>query len=99
MSRKKPIWEVAFVQEMGACYNTPFGAVEYIKIRRYDEKPMTWRQVWDTFAGAYPDKWAIEVYPPDIHLVDDANVYHLFILPEGLAGTDLNIDHRHSYHR
>lgn len=94
MPRTKPIEELAYVQEMGARYNTPFGAVEYIKIRRYDEKPMSWRQVWDTFAAAYPGSWAIEVYPPEAHLVDDTNVYHLFILPEGLAGTGLNLDRR-----
>lgn len=94
---KRPIWKLAYVQEMGACYHTPVGVVEYIKIRRHDGKRMTWRQVWETFAAAYPGRWALEVYPPDTHLVDEANIYHLFVLPEGqgLGHTDLNIDHRH----
>ena len=87
---RKPITQLALVQEMGSRLNTPFGAVEYIKIRRYDGKPMTWREVWEVFADAYPGCWAIEVFPPQWYLVDDANIYHLFIVPE-LGASDLNI--------
>ena len=88
---RKPITQLALIQEMGSRLNTPFGAVEYIKIRRYDGKPMTWREVWEVFADAYPGCWAIEVFPPQWYLVDDANIYHLFIVPEELGPSDLNI--------
>jgi len=77
----------AFVQEMGAT-DSAFGLVEYIKIRRTDDKPMSWTAVWETFTDRYPERWAIEVFPPADEVVDEANIYHLYILegkPEGLS--------------
>jgi hypothetical protein len=39
---------------------TPLGLVLYIKIQRYDGKPMSWDEVHARFAYAYPDKWAVQ---------------------------------------
>jgi hypothetical protein len=62
---------------------TRLGAVLYIKIARYDGRPMGWEEVWARFAAAYPGRWAVQVFPPLECLVNDANYYHLFVLDEG----------------
>jgi hypothetical protein len=49
---------------------------------------MSWTDVWRTFASAYPGKWACQFFPPETELVDEANIYHLFVLdvtPTGSA--------------
>ena len=71
----------AYVQEMGHDM-TSLGYVLYIKIRRFDEKPMSWREVWEVFSDRYPGYWAVQFFPPASELVDDANIYHLYVLHE-----------------
>ena len=77
----------SFVQEL-EMKSTSFGDVLRIKIRRYDEKPMGWSEVWEKFSESYPGKWAVQFFPPKDELVDDANVYHLYVLssrPQGVS--------------
>ena len=48
---------------------------------------LTWRQIWDAFTEKYPDRWAVQVFPPVGELVDSKAVYHLWVLesePDGL---------------
>jgi len=78
----------SYIQSMGL-RQTSFGHAEYIKIRRQDGKPMTWREIWETFSDSYPDKWAMEFFPPRDQIVDEANVYHLFVLDEAPAGVNI----------
>ncbi len=52
---------------------------------------MSWEEVWQVFADNYPDSWAIQVFPPERFLVNEANRYHLWVLPIDLAPTELNI--------
>jgi len=73
-------------QDMGnRC--TSWGTVRYIRVSRDDELPMTWPEIWATFERVYPGQWAIQFFPPQVELVDSANIYHLFVLegppPEG----------------
>ena len=65
-----------FVQEMGRC-----GPYLYIRIRTPGERPMGWEEIWAVFADRYPGKWAMQFFPPGNRLVNDANVYHLYVLP------------------
>jgi len=47
---------------------------------------LSWRQIWDAFTEQYPGRWAIQVFPPSIALIDSKAVYHLWVLesePEG----------------
>jgi len=42
---------------------------------------------WDTLMrlkdqAGYAHRWAVEVFPPDDEIVDDANMRHLWLLPE-----------------
>jgi hypothetical protein len=67
-------------------FHTPhWGFVTYLKVYTPDYKRLSWQQVWQAFAVVYPDRWAIELYPPAAELVNDAHVYHLWLLPEGWA--------------
>lgn len=61
------------------CRGTPLGLALYIRIWRPDGKKMGWKDVWKRFAEAYPGKWALQTFPPDKYLIDEANIYHLFV--------------------
>lgn len=57
----------------------------HLSVHRHDRHPVAdWRhmqQIKNEVMG--PDRWALEVYPPEEFLVDAANEYHLWVLPEG----------------
>lgn len=64
-----------------------FGDVLHLIIRRHDnDTQVSW---WDLqviksdLAGA--NRVAIQVFPQDVDIVDDANLYHLWVLPEGVT--------------
>ena len=66
---------------------TPLGPVRYVRFYRDDDKPVGWRELWEAFAERYPDQWAIQLFPPANELINEANVYHLWVLddvPENL---------------
>jgi hypothetical protein len=59
-----------------------------LKVFAPSYRTLTWREVWEAFAAAYPGRWAVQVFPPAHHLVDCKAVYHLFVCeraPEGLS--------------
>jgi len=57
----------------------------HLSIRRDDRKPCRdWRhfqQIKNQLAG--PEREAVEIYPAESRVVDAANQFHLFVLPEG----------------
>jgi hypothetical protein len=67
--------------------HTEMGDVLHLAIRRADDGPITsWgdmQQIKNDLAGA--ERYAVEVFPPTSQLVDEANMRHLFVLPEGKA--------------
>jgi len=71
--------------------STPHGTLEYLKIRRRDYGTMTWREVYDRLALSHPNRWAIMFFPPTDKLIDDANIYHLYLAPEGYHPGDADI--------
>lgn len=83
----------AFVQSLGV-KSSDLGVVEYIKVQRYDWKPMSWPEIWRAFSEAYPGQWAVQIFPPAEALVDDANIYHLYVLPEMPRGLSIHWVHR-----
>lgn len=85
MARRKP---TATIQEMGARH-TSFGYVDYIRIWRHDQKPMAWPEIWTAFTERYPDRWAVQMFPPAADLVDEVNMYHLFILGDAPFGVNI----------
>lgn len=66
-------------------HDTEWGVVDHLMVRRHDDTPVrSWadmQRIKNEVAGA--GRTAIEVFPPDAELVDQANMYHLWILPEG----------------
>lgn len=63
---------------------TGWGEIVHLWIRRHDQQPMIWRdmqRVKNELVGEH--RVGIEVYPPSTDVIDQANIYHLWILPEG----------------
>ena len=77
----KHVWPLVQTLETSPLY--PWGEVTRLKVYTPDYRRLTWPQVWQAFQDVYPGRWALELYPPAEELVDDANVYHLWLLPEG----------------
>ena len=77
------ILTAAYVQADGYGADSPLGWLERIYIQRYDGQRMTWSEVHAVFADRYPDRWALQWFPPEDRLVDEVNRYHLWVLPEG----------------
>jgi hypothetical protein len=61
----------------------------YIKVRTEDYRQLTWSEVWEVFADRYPGRWAVQFFPPAEDLVDEVNVYHLFVLQEEPLGVNI----------
>lgn len=64
---------------------TAWGIVEHLIIRRHDTKAIhSWydlQRIKNELVGS--DRTAVEVYPSESQLVDDENLYHLWVLPSG----------------
>lgn len=63
---------------------TGWGVIVHLWVRRHDQKPLIWRdmqRVKNELVGEH--RVGIEVYPPSTDVIDQANVYHLWVLPEG----------------
>lgn len=65
---------------------TPWGEVVHLAIRNFEGTDISWadkQRIKNEIAGER--RTAIEVFPDEADLVDEANMYHLWILPEGFA--------------
>ena len=86
--------------DQGACVRTmeekqtSLGLATYLRVFRNDDAPMSWREVWEAFARVYPGRWAVQFFPPASELIDEANVYHLYMLEEVPQGVNIK---RHIY--
>jgi len=79
-----------FVQEMTERTIPGLGVVLYIRIYTNDYRRLGWEEVWETFKDRYPGKWALQVFPPGEELVNDTNMYHLFVTDYIPAGLNIN---------
>lgn len=84
-------------REMDRCYRqgrkylvmtrkimTSWGTVEHACIRNVDNSDIPWAEKQRIKNELFGDKvTAIEVYPSKNRLVDEAGMYHLWVLPEG----------------
>lgn len=61
------------------------GGLVWLSIRRNDRKPIRdWRhfqRIKNELVG--PEREGVELFPAESRLVDEANQYHLWVLPEG----------------
>lgn len=66
---------------------TALGQVVHLAVRRADSKPgIGWshlQRIKNDLVG--PERLAIEIYPPESEIVDEAHMYHLWVLPIGHA--------------
>ena len=65
------------------------GPAIQLKIFAEDYRLLSWREVWDAFVTKYPNRWAVQVFPPEDRLVDAKAVYHLFMLQDEPMGLDI----------
>jgi hypothetical protein len=81
-----------FAQEHGP-RRTSFGYATYVKFRTHDYAQLSWSDVCAAFQERYPGQWAVQFFPPAEDTVDDANVYHLYVLEDAPTGVNIS---RHS---
>jgi len=66
--------------------DSDWGLVTHLWVRRHDKTPTTWAElmrVKNELVG--PERVGVEVIPPVSQLIDDAMMFHVFVLPEGFA--------------
>lgn len=68
---------------------TEWGPVDHLWIRRHDGRAVhSWpdfQRIKREVLVSGSDRVAVEVYPAEADLVDQANMYHLWVLPIGFA--------------
>ncbi len=69
--------------------DSALGRVLQLKIFESGYRQLSWREVWEAFAAAYPGKWAVQCFPPADQLVDGKNVYHLFVCDDPPLGLNI----------
>lgn len=69
--------------------NTSFGPVTYLKVFREDDRPMSWTEIAEAVHAVYPDRWCVQFFPPADRVVDEANLYHLYMLHLSPTGVDI----------
>lgn len=77
------------IQEMGFRV-TGLGPVMYIRIYTNDYRQLSWDEVWQTFNDRYPEFWAVQFFPPSDKVVNETNMYHLFILEGPIQGISIH---------
>ncbi|MGL5922147.1 DUF7694 domain-containing protein [Chroococcidiopsis sp.] len=74
------VYSVQFFQKY-----TAWGIINHLMVRRHDAKPIrSWsdmQRIKNELIGS--DRVGVEVYPSVTDVVDDANIYHLWVLPAG----------------
>lgn len=84
----EPTLEESYITDRCSFRYSILGDVRYISIQRHDGKRMGWEEIYAKFASAYPGKWAVQTFPPEDCLINEANMYHLYVFdekPEGLT--------------
>lgn len=65
--------------------SSEWGEIVLLMVRRNDEAPVrSWpdmQRIKNEIVG--PERVAVEVYPDQADVVDQANMYHLWVLPKG----------------
>jgi hypothetical protein len=88
----------AIVQTLETVHVPLWETLTHLKIYTPDYQPLSWAQVWQAFVAVYPERWAVEFFPPTEDLVNDAHIYHLWLLPEVHTLPDsLNLAHKYRW--
>jgi hypothetical protein len=77
------LYTVQIFSHSAKVYPDAYADIGHFLVRRNDEGPIrSWsdmQRIKNELAG--PDRVAVEVYPEESNLVDQANCYHLWIMP------------------
>lgn len=68
---------------------TGLGWALRIQVERYDGARMGWEEIHTVFAERYPDRWAVQAFPPPGEVFNGAHKYHLFVLDQRPDELDL----------
>lgn len=69
---------------MSRIVNTKIGEVEHLCVRNRDNTDIEWSEKQRIKNELFGKKrTAIEVFPSEDRLIDEANMYHLWVLPDG----------------
>lgn len=77
-------WTNGWYAVLGRPVQTAWGEVLHLAVRDLPNGRLLWHELqWikDRIVGF--DRVAVEVYPAAVDLVDDANMFHLWVLPAG----------------
>jgi len=69
---------------------TSLGQALYIRIFTDNYRQLSWSEVWAVFSQRYPGRWACQFFPPADCVLDEENIYHLFVLEEDPRNVDVN---------
>lgn len=78
------VWVDGEYAVMSRPLQTEWGEVTHACIRNVDNTDIPWaekQRIKNELFGV--DRIAVEVFPAETQLVDEANMYHIWILPEG----------------
>ncbi len=84
LSEVHTVWKNCAFCVLVRTVETEWGPVLHAAIRNVSETNIPWRdmqRIKDELFGE--ERVAVEVFPPRDELVDEANMYHLWVLPEG----------------
>lgn len=84
LSEVHTVWKNRAFAVLIRTVDTEWGPVMHAAIRNVSETDIPWRdmqRIKDELFGE--ERAAVEVFPPSDELVDEANMYHLWVLPEG----------------
>jgi len=71
---------------------TGLGEALYVRIHRKDMLPMGFTELWKVLNSHYRGKWAIQSFPLQGDLIDQANKYHFFVYEHAPEGINLAHD-------
>jgi hypothetical protein len=71
---------------------TALGEALYVRLHRKDMALMGFRELWEVLNRLYPGKWAIQSFPLQGDLLDQANKYHFFVYDAPPSGVNLAED-------
>lgn len=66
---------------------TPVGFVDHLMVRRHDDQPIqSWKdlqKIKNELTDEGPKRIGVQVFPREDQLVDQANMYHIYVYPKG----------------
>lgn len=94
--RRQKNWGDTYAAQVVVTY-TPLGLVNHLKVRRHDGRTnhLTWGELMmikNEMLGE--DALAVEIFPRDCDVVNEANVRYLWELPDGLLPSGFGLQRR-----